>query len=583
MSMYENPPYYLSAYGIAVKYGFQGTEEEWLESLKGEKGDPVLWKGQYDTLAALQAAHPTGAAGDCWLVGTHLYWWDKDKMVWEDAGSWQGPQGVQGETGAAGPQGPTGPKGETGAKGEQGDKGDTGDTGPQGPAGPKGETGATGPQGIQGEKGDTGETGPQGEKGDTGPQGAKGDKGDQGIQGPKGEKGDQGEQGPQGLTGEKGEKGDTGDTGPQGIQGPKGDTGPQGPKGDPGADGTSFVILGRYNTLDELMAAHPTGSEGEAWAVGSASDNDVYLWDVDQQMWTNIGSMQGPPGPQGPAGADGAQGPQGIRGVPGEPGADGADGRPGAPGKDGSPGEDGASFTPAVSEDGVLSWTNDRGLPNPEPVNIKGPAGQDGQDGAPGPSGPAAGFGEVSAEVDGGISSGTNPPGVTVTASGPDTAKNLHFSFQNLRGQTGPAGTAGPPGPAGADGADGKSAYQQAVDGGYTGTEAEFQAILATGPWLPLSGGYNNKMTGSLNANSNIIEGIYATLFSACSGIGFGGNAGIAFLGGKFFFGGPNNNEIELSNIASPTGDYNAANKQYVDGLVGDIASILDSINGEVV
>jgi len=132
-----------------------------------------------------------------------------------------------------------------------------------------------------------------------------------------------------------------------------------------------------------------------------------------------------------------------------------------------------------------------------------------------------------------------------------------------------------------ADGADGKSAYQQAVDGGYTGTEAEFQAILATGPWLPLSGGYNNKMTGSLNANSNIIEGIYATLFSACSGIGFGGNAGIAFLGGKFFFGGPNNNEIELSNIASPTGDYNAANKQYVDGLVGDIASILDSINGE--
>lgn len=32
------------------------------------------------------------------------------------------------------------------------------------------------------------------------------------------------------------------------------------------------------------------------------------------------------------------------------------------------------------------------------------------------------------------------------------------------------------PGPAGADG---KSAYQYAVDGGYTGTEAEFQALLA--------------------------------------------------------------------------------------------------------
>lgn len=29
----------MSAYGIAVKNGFEGTEEEWLASLKGEKGD----------------------------------------------------------------------------------------------------------------------------------------------------------------------------------------------------------------------------------------------------------------------------------------------------------------------------------------------------------------------------------------------------------------------------------------------------------------------------------------------------------------------------------------------------------------
>ena len=31
--MYDHPPYYLSAYGLAVKHGFVGTEEEWLESL----------------------------------------------------------------------------------------------------------------------------------------------------------------------------------------------------------------------------------------------------------------------------------------------------------------------------------------------------------------------------------------------------------------------------------------------------------------------------------------------------------------------------------------------------------------------
>ena len=35
----------------------------------------------------------------------------------------------------------------------------------------------------------------------------------------------------------------------------------------------------------------------------------------------------------------------------------------------------GATYTPAVSEDGVISWTNDQELPNPDPVNIKGPAG----------------------------------------------------------------------------------------------------------------------------------------------------------------------------------------------------------------
>ncbi len=30
----------IDAYGVAVKNGFEGTVEEWLASLKGEKGDP---------------------------------------------------------------------------------------------------------------------------------------------------------------------------------------------------------------------------------------------------------------------------------------------------------------------------------------------------------------------------------------------------------------------------------------------------------------------------------------------------------------------------------------------------------------
>lgn len=55
----------------------------------------------------------------------------------------------------------------------------------------------------------------------------------------------------------------------------------------------------------------------------------------------------------------------------------------GTPGADG---EDGATFTPSVSSAGVISWTNDKGLTNPTPVNIKGADGQNGADGEDGVS-----------------------------------------------------------------------------------------------------------------------------------------------------------------------------------------------------
>lgn len=42
---------------------------------------------------------------------------------------------------------------------------------------------------------------------------------------------------------------------------------------------------------------------------------------------------------------------------------------------------DGSTFTPSVSEDGILSWTNDGGKSNPDPVNIKGPQGEKGDAG----------------------------------------------------------------------------------------------------------------------------------------------------------------------------------------------------------
>lgn len=89
-------------------------------------------------------------------------------------------------------------------------------------------------------------------------------------------------------------------------------------------------------------------------------------------------SFTAPQGERGEKGEQGEPGPQGERGLTGETGAMGLQG------ENGWPGEDGATFTPHVSEDGVLSWTNDGELNNPTPVSIKGAKGDKGDTGANG-------------------------------------------------------------------------------------------------------------------------------------------------------------------------------------------------------
>lgn len=134
-----------------------------------------------------------------------------------------------------------------------------------------------------------------------GPRGPKGDKGDQGVQGIPGEKGEQGIQGAQGIQG------------PQGIQGQKGDT------------GEGIKLLGYFDTLVELQSAHPTGSEGDAYLVGS----NLYVWSDTSTSWVDTGEVRGPEGPQGPQGPEGPEGPQGIQGIQGIPGEKGEQGIPG--------------------------------------------------------------------------------------------------------------------------------------------------------------------------------------------------------------------------------------------------------------
>lgn len=70
----------------------------------------------------------------------------------------------------------------------------------------------------------------------------------------------------------------------------------------------------------------------------------------------------------------------------------------------------GATFTPAVSAAGVISWTNDKGLSNPTSVSIKGPQGPQGpkgdtgDTGPAGPTGPIGGTGETGPQGPAGVS-----------------------------------------------------------------------------------------------------------------------------------------------------------------------------------
>ena len=68
-----------------------------------------------------------------------------------------------------------------------------------------------------------------------------------------------------------------------------------------GKDGTSVTILGSYDTLAELRAAHPTGNNGDAYIV----DGDLYVWSANSNNWQNVGTIQGPAGTNGTNGTNG--------------------------------------------------------------------------------------------------------------------------------------------------------------------------------------------------------------------------------------------------------------------------------------
>lgn len=112
-------------------------------------------------------------------------------------------------------------------------------------------------------------------------------------------------------------------------------------------DGSDFRILGYYESLEALTAAVEKPERGDAYGVGAEAPYLIYVYDGLNDCWVNNGSIQGPKGDNG---------------------------------------ENGATFSPQIDGSGNLSWVNDKGLPNPETVNIRGDKGEKGDKGDSGES-----------------------------------------------------------------------------------------------------------------------------------------------------------------------------------------------------
>lgn len=107
-------------------FTFADLTPEQKEELKGDPGAGLTILGEYASLDALKAAHPTGKSGDAYLITGHIWYWAAESKSWADAGQLQGPQGPKGEDGKPGRDGVDGAKGENGKPGRDGIDGQPG-------------------------------------------------------------------------------------------------------------------------------------------------------------------------------------------------------------------------------------------------------------------------------------------------------------------------------------------------------------------------------------------------------------------------------------------------------------------------
>lgn len=171
-------------------------------------------------------------------------------------------------------------------------------------------------------------------------------------------------------------------------------------------------LLAKIGDMDELTtadkntlvaaineAAQSGGGSGGGGLPAGGTPGQVLTRTASGSAW-----QDGTPGPAGPQGPEGKKGDKGDTGAAGETGPAGPKGEQGIQGPKGDPGDKGDTgpyFTPAVSAEGILSWSNNGGLDNPASVSIKGPQGETGakgDTGAQGEQGPA-GPNEITADT----------------------------------------------------------------------------------------------------------------------------------------------------------------------------------------
>ena len=217
-----------------------------------------------------------------------------------------------------------------------------------------------------------------------------------------------------------------------------------------------------------------TVTKGDAASVTNVGDETHAIFDFVLPRGDT--GPQGPQGERGEPGDTGPQGPQGERGETGPQGPQGEKGEPGDTGPQGAQGERG--------ETGPQGPQGEKG----EPGNT-GPQGPQGERGETGPQGPQGEKGEPGdgfkilgyyasvSELEAAVPAPAVGDAYGIGEAAPYSICIWSGSAWVDNGSIqGPAGPQGPQGPAGADG---KSAYEYAVEAGYTGDEAALAAALA--------------------------------------------------------------------------------------------------------